>query len=158
MKLSEIEGFPTEVALSVENLDAAISVFEKSVSELVSTSLVDAHSNLKPLDRARYDTASIYSVTSLYWAFMKTKGIDPKAHGMLKELERVKDAVTRAKQIADRELAPKVDISAAKRFIRQGLWEPSKDDQSGKKDSTTSLSTDEPSPPKRICTDKTNAS
>jgi len=67
MKLSEIEGFPTEVALSVENLDAAISVFEKSVSELVSTSLVDAHSNLKPLDRARYDTASIYSVTSLYW-------------------------------------------------------------------------------------------
>ena len=46
MKLSEIEGFPTEVALSVENLDAAISVFEKSVSELVSTSLVDAHSNV----------------------------------------------------------------------------------------------------------------
>lgn len=55
---------------------------------------------------------------------MKTKGIDPKAHGLTKELERVKDVVTRAKQIADRALAPKVDKSAAKRFIRSGLWEP----------------------------------
>merc|ERR1712071_519119 len=120
MKLSDIEGFPTEVAVSVENLDSIISVMEESVSELISTPLVDAHSNLKPLERARYDTASIYAVTSLYWAYMKANGNDPKANGMLEELERVKDAVTRAKQIADRELAPKVDVSAAKRFIRQG--------------------------------------
>ena len=66
---------------------------------------------------------------------MKTRGIDPKAHGLLKELERVKDAVTRTKQISDRELAPKVNVAAAKRFIRQGLWEPSKDGQSNDEES-----------------------
>ena len=46
MKLSDIEGFPTEVAVSVENLDSIISVMEESVSELISTPLVDAHSNV----------------------------------------------------------------------------------------------------------------
>lgn len=79
---------------------------------------------------------------------MKTKGLDPKAHGLPKELERIKDAVTRAKQISDKDLAPKVNISAAKRFIRQGLWEPSKDTAENK--DSTSLN---PSPPKKICTE-----
>lgn len=87
---------------------------------------------------------------------MNTQGIDPKAHGMPKELDRVKEAVTRTKQIADRDLAPKVDVSAAKRFIRQGLWEPPKDDKSGKIGSTNPSNMDEPSPPKKLCTDKTS--
>ena len=55
---------------------------------------------------------------------MKAKGVDPKANGLLKELERVKSVVARTKQIADRALAPKVDVPAAKRFIQSGLWEP----------------------------------
>ena len=95
-------------------------------------------------------------IAVLLLAYMKANGNDPKANGMLEELERVKDAVTRAKQIADRELAPKVDVSAAKRFIRQGLWEPSKDGQSGKQDCTSSPNTDEASPPKKMCTDNSS--
>lgn len=46
MKLSEIQGFPTDVAAAIENLDGALSIIEESVSELTSTSLVDAHSNV----------------------------------------------------------------------------------------------------------------
>lgn len=54
---------------------------------------------------------------------MKAKGADPKANGLPKELERVKTAVGRAKQIADKALAPKVNVEAAKRFIRSGLYD-----------------------------------
>lgn len=98
---------------------------------------------MKPLERAKYDTASVYAVTSLFWgemfnfpfllsfynciyflvAYMKTQGVDPKTNGLPKELERVKNVIGRTKQIADKALAPKLDVIAAKRFIRGGLWE-----------------------------------
>jgi hypothetical protein len=91
----------------------------------------------------------VYAVTSLFWgkpciisyfkirinnfcvvvAYMKTRGVDPKTNGLPRELERVKSAIGRSKEIVDRALAPKVDISAAKRFIRGGLWEPKDSEQ-----------------------------
>ena len=60
---------------------------------------------------------------------MKTKGLDPKSHGLSKELDRVKEAIVRAKQIADRALAPKINVAAAQRFIKHGLWEPPKENE-----------------------------
>ncbi len=85
---------------------------------------------------------------------MKTKGVDPKVNGLPKELERVKDVVSRAKQIADKAFAPKVDVSAARRFIRGGLWEPKDGDP--KEDSNSNSQINEkgtpskPPPNKRI--------
>lgn len=79
-----------------------------------------------------------FIVSFLTLAYMKTRGIDPKANGLPRELERVKEAISRAKQIADRELAPKVDVAAAKRFIRSGLW-----GAIGDETPTTSQSTDQ---------------
>ena len=83
---------------------------------------------------------------------MKTKGVDPRVNGLPKELERVKDVVSRAKQIADRALAPKVDVSAARRFIRGGLWEPKDGDQKEDSSSNSQLSKHDAQPPpnKRI--------
>lgn len=72
---------------------------------------------------------------------MKVKGVDPKASGLPKELERVKTSMGRAKQIADKALAPKVNVDAAKRFIRGGLYE-SKEGTSSTNGSTSSASYD----------------
>jgi hypothetical protein len=61
---------------------------------------------------------------------MKTRGVPPKTNGLPRELERVKSAIGRSKEIVNRALlAPKVYISAAKRFIRGGLWEPKDSEQ-----------------------------
>ena len=82
---------------------------------------------------------------------MKTKGIDPKANGLPKELERVKETVCRAKQIADKELAPKLNVGAAKRFVHAGLWEAK--DAKTKNDvntnNSTAIDTSKPPPNKR---------
>ncbi|XP_057373425.1 nuclear nucleic acid-binding protein C1D-like [Daphnia carinata] len=117
------KDFPQEMAENAQNLDSALSEMETVVNQLISMPLNEAHSCMKPLERSKYDTASVYAVTSLFWAYMKTQGVDPKTNGLPKELERVKNVIGRAKQIADKALAPKLDVSAAKRFIRGGLWE-----------------------------------
>ena len=49
MELSNVEGFPTEVATSVHNLDKAISTIEEAVAQLISTPLADAHSKVNIL-------------------------------------------------------------------------------------------------------------
>lgn len=86
---------------------------------------------------------------------MKTIGVDPKSHGLLKELERVKGVVGRTKQIADKAFAPKVDVSAAKRFIHSGLWEPK--DKTVNAPEEKNQGNDEtgvkPPPPKRLKSD-----
>lgn len=117
------KDFPQEMTANAQNLDSALSEMEAVVNQLISMPLSEAHSCMKPLERAKYDTASVYAVTSLFWAYMKTQGVDPKTNGLPKELERVKNVIGRTKQIADKALAPKLDVIAAKRFIRGGLWE-----------------------------------
>jgi len=42
---------------------------------------------------------------------LKTKGIDPKAIGLLKELERVKNVINRQKLVSEKEKAPKIDVT-----------------------------------------------
>ena len=87
---------------------------------------------------------------------MKTRGIDPKTNGLPRELERVKSAIGRSKEIVDKALAPKVDVSAAKRFIRGGLWEPIDSEQrEGSNQEKNDVS--KPPPNKRIRFDDTDS-
>ena len=92
-------------------------------------------------------------------AFMKTKGLDPTEHGLLKELGRVKEAMGRAKQIGDKPLAPRVNIAASRRFIRGALWEAKgTDNESGTSNiSSSSLNESDygPSAAKKLRTDST---
>lgn len=81
---------------------------------------------------------------------MNARGNDPKSLGLSKELDRVKEAMARSKQIADKVLAPKVDVAAAKRFIRSGLWE-AKEDKETQQTSSTTQEDEGPSPNKRLC-------
>ncbi len=84
---------------------------------------------------------------------MKAKGVDPKENGLLKELERVKNAIGRAKQISDKALAPKLDIPAVKRFVTSGLGgvkEDGKDVANQEKTKETSYDKIVPPAAKRI--------
>ena len=84
-------------------------------------------------------------------AYMKTRGVDPKTHGLPRELERVKSVIGRAKEIVDRALAPKVNVSAAKRFIRGGLWEAKDSEQkAGSNKEAKGEDVSKPPPNKRI--------
>lgn len=124
---------PAEVKSVMSDLQEAITDMELTVEKLIAIPLSETHAQLTPLERAKNDTASVYAITSLYWAYMKTRGLDPKEHGIPKELDRVKEVMGRAKQISDKALAPKLNIPAAKRFIRGGLWEANECDTKAQK-------------------------
>jgi hypothetical protein len=48
-------------------------------------------------------------------------------HGIRNEISRVRTAMTRHKQLIERNtIRPVIDVGAAGRFIRHGLWDPNK--------------------------------
>lgn len=83
---------------------------------------------------------------------MKAKGVDPKENGLPKELQRVKNAIGRAKQISDKALAPKLDVPAVKRFVTSGLGGVKPDGRDVANQEKNEISNDKivPPAPKRI--------
>lgn len=51
-------------------------------------------------------------------------GVNPNAHPIKGENDRLRQAMARAKQISDRSSMPRLNKDAAGRFVRSGLWEP----------------------------------
>lgn len=80
-------------------------------------------------DRIKYDLLLSYSLNSLFWLYLRTQGVDPSKHAVKSEIDRVREYFARAKQIQDRRtIMPHIDVAAAQRFIRSGLWQPNQKD------------------------------
>ncbi|KYN02734.1 PREDICTED: nuclear nucleic acid-binding protein C1D-like [Cyphomyrmex costatus] len=111
--------------------------------DLVSDpSLLDKLSNT---DKIKYHLLLSYSLNSLFWMYLRAEGIDPSKHRIRSENERLKKAMIRAKQINDKNtLMPHVDINAAKRFVRNSLWDVK---QKKHKSMETEINKSEESPP-----------
>uniref|UniRef100_A0A1B6EKY4 Nuclear nucleic acid-binding protein C1D n=1 Tax=Cuerna arida TaxID=1464854 RepID=A0A1B6EKY4_9HEMI len=75
-------------------------------------------------EKVKYDLFLSYSLTSLYWIYLRTQGEDPSQ--VKSELDRVKKYMDKSKQIHDRKSMPRIDKAAASRFVRSGLWDSNK--------------------------------
>ncbi|XP_077491491.1 ribosomal RNA processing 47 isoform X1 [Amblyomma americanum] len=135
--------FPAEVKGQVQAFHSALINVREALSPLFSKNEQDVTEGLTPLDKARLDLTLLYSLNSLFWkvadergvivaVYLCTVGEDPKQHAVRRELDRVKEYMVRAKQIADKAKAPKLDAAAAQRFVRNSLWTPSEDSASQK--------------------------
>ncbi|EZA52027.1 hypothetical protein DMN91_009667 [Ooceraea biroi] len=83
------------------------------------------YDKLSNADKIKYNLLLSYSLNSIFWMYLRAEGVDPSNHRIRAENERLKKAMIRAKQISDRiTLMPRVDKNAAKRFVRNGLWDP----------------------------------
>ena len=67
---------------------------------------------------------SSFKVEFFYCNLFCFLGINPKTHQIIGENDRLRKAMARAKQISDRSLMPRLNKSAAQRFVRNGLWDP----------------------------------
>lgn len=74
--------------------------------------------------KIEYDLYLVYTLNSLQWIDLRLQGIDPNTTQMKHELQRIKAAMARWQELKDREKRPKVNIEAAKRFIKSGLYDP----------------------------------
>jgi exosome complex protein LRP1 len=56
--------------------------------------------------------------------------LDPSKHAVKSEIDRVREYFAKAKQVQDRRtIMPHIDVAAAQRFIRSGLWQPNQKDK-----------------------------
>ncbi|XP_022206397.1 nuclear nucleic acid-binding protein C1D-like [Nilaparvata lugens] len=74
--------------------------------------------------KVSHDLFKSFTVTSLFYAYLKTQGIDPNEHPVKQELDRIKTYIAKSKVIHDRKFRPKVDQGASKRFVKHSLWQP----------------------------------
>ncbi|CAO1378494.1 unnamed protein product [Diamesa tonsa] len=109
----------------------AIAKIEKSIIEACQITNFD---ELSADDKAKYDLYLIYATNSLYWMYLKLNGNDPNAHGIKTELNRIKEAMMRKKDIYDnKHNRPVLQTDAAKRMVRGGLYDHKQKNEDFKK-------------------------
>ena len=55
--------------------------------------------DLPPLDSARMHLMIAYTVNALFWMYLRTQGVDVHDHPVRAELERVKKALRKVKEV-----------------------------------------------------------
>jgi exosome complex protein LRP1 len=104
-------------------LESSLVELESFLSRLDSTSYTTVHESLTPLDQARFDLTAVYTLNSLMWAYLRTRGVDPKQTQLKSELDRVKSYMDKLKSVVDRQSAPRIDKQASTRIMRNALWQ-----------------------------------
>ena len=123
---SDMEGpdFPEELTEVVKSFHDSLTQVKTQLDLLQTVPRTELYEKLDPMGRASMDLMSAYTVNSLFWMLLKTMGVNPSETNVKQELDRVKEAMKRCKEIKDKEKRGKVDQGAARRLVTSGLWEP----------------------------------
>ncbi|KAF4573345.1 hypothetical protein EYR36_007856 [Pleurotus pulmonarius] len=129
------------VRRKVAAVDASLDQLERELEPLLSQSLPETLLGLETIQQAKLQTLIPYLLYDLVFIYLKTKGIDPRTHPVISELERVKqyfDKIAKAeKQPEARKQA--IDKAAAGRFIKHAIAQA--------KSAVSSSAQDDPVPP-----------
>ncbi|XP_033641212.1 nuclear nucleic acid-binding protein C1D-like [Asterias rubens] len=117
------EKYPKEIANPLRTFQKSLIEVEKVLAPLKRASLPDLNCKLQALDRAKMELVSAYAINSMFWMYLCTHGINPREHPIKHELGRIQKYMNRVKEIADKELAAKLDKGAAKRFVNAALFD-----------------------------------
>ncbi|TFK56777.1 C1D-domain-containing protein [Heliocybe sulcata] len=103
-------------------LNASLDELEEKLEPLMAQTLPESVVSLETLQQAKLQVALPYLVYDLIFIYLKTKGIDPKTHPVVAELDRIRqyfDKIKNAEDPAKRKTA--VDKAAATRFIKHAI-------------------------------------
>ncbi|KAM4591569.1 nuclear nucleic acid-binding protein C1D isoform 1-T2 [Odontesthes bonariensis] len=127
-----VDDYPHEIDEQLTSFDSSVTAVKTMLDKLMSMSRNDQLQKLDPLDQAKLDLMSAYTLNSLFWMYLVTKGVNPREHGIKQELERIRTYMNRVKEITDKKKAARLDKGAASRFVRNALYNP-EDKESRKK-------------------------
>ncbi|GLB43492.1 putative sas10/Utp3/C1D family protein [Lyophyllum shimeji] len=103
-------------------LSSSFDDLEATLEPLFAQTLPESILAMKPIQQAKLQTALPYLVYDLIFIYLKTRGIDPKTHPVVPELDRVKEYFNK---IANAENPPtkrtEIDKDAAQRFIKHSI-------------------------------------
>nr|XP_015800505.2 nuclear nucleic acid-binding protein C1D isoform X1 [Nothobranchius furzeri] len=119
-----LEEYPYEIDEQLTTFDSSVNAVKTMLEKLMSMSRNDQLEKLDPLDQAKLDLMSVYTLNSLFWMYLVTQGINPREHGIKQELERIRTYMNRVKEITDKKKAARLDKGAASRFLRNALFDP----------------------------------
>ncbi|XP_014037509.2 nuclear nucleic acid-binding protein C1D [Salmo salar] len=117
-----VEDYPTEIVEQLTGFESSVGAVNNMVQTVISMPRNELVQRLDPLEQAKLDLMSAYSLNSLFWMYLVTQGINPKEHGIKQELERIRMYMNRVKEITDRRKAARLNKAAASRFLRNALW------------------------------------
>lgn len=105
-----------------ENLKANLMELQKVLDQLLP---LKAHYDKMCLPaQIELDLFLAYTLNSLHWIHLRIQGVDPNKHPIKDELQRIKATMLKWQEVKDRDKRPTVDIEAAKRFVRSGIYDP----------------------------------
>ncbi|KFQ10445.1 Nuclear nucleic acid-binding protein C1D, partial [Leptosomus discolor] len=119
-----MEDYPTEIHDYLAAFEKSLDSVDEMLKTMMSVSRSELLQKLDPLEQAKLDLVSVYTLNSMFWVYLATQGINPKKHPVKQELERIRTYMNKVKEIADKKKASKLDKGAASRFVRSALWEP----------------------------------
>ncbi|XP_051935425.1 nuclear nucleic acid-binding protein C1D [Hippocampus zosterae] len=125
------DDYPHEIDDQLKGFESSVLSVKNMLDTLMSMPRNELEQKLDPLDQAKLDLMSAYTLNSLFWMYLVTQGINPREHGIKQELERIRTHMSRVKAIADKKKAARLDKGAAERFMRNALFDP--EDKASKK-------------------------
>nr|XP_044993437.1 nuclear nucleic acid-binding protein C1D [Jaculus jaculus]XP_044993438.1 nuclear nucleic acid-binding protein C1D [Jaculus jaculus] len=121
----EINGdYPVEIHECLSTFESAVGAVGDMLNTTMSASRSELLQKLDPLEQAKVDLVSAYTLNSMFWVYLATQGVNPKEHPVKQELERIRVYMNKVKEITDKRKAAKLDRGAAARFVKNALWEP----------------------------------
>nr|XP_039266975.1 nuclear nucleic acid-binding protein C1D-like [Styela clava] len=123
MSSSDGEDIPHELEECFESFSDSLDKVESAIKPLLDTPRNKILQDLTPLDVAKLELVSAYSINSMFWTYLITQGVNPRTHPIKGELDRIKIYMGKVKEIEDRAKAPKLEKETAKRFIRNAMFD-----------------------------------
>ncbi|KAH0591239.1 Nuclear nucleic acid-binding protein C1D [Termitomyces sp. J132] len=103
-------------------LSTSFDELEEVLEPLFAQTLPETIVGLEPIQQAKLQTVLPYLVYDLVFIYLKSRGIDPKTHPVVSELERVKqyfDKISVAENPPQKRT--ELDKNAAQRFIKHAI-------------------------------------
>ncbi|KAJ0176260.1 hypothetical protein K1T71_008434 [Dendrolimus kikuchii] len=114
----------TDFVNNCENLVKNLKEVQEVLDELLP--LKKHYDKMSLPAQIELDLFLAYTLNSLHWISLRIEGVDPTKHPIKNELQRIKMTMLRWQQVKDRDKRPTMDLEAAKRFVKSGLYDPYK--------------------------------
>ncbi|TFK41892.1 Sas10/Utp3/C1D family-domain-containing protein [Crucibulum laeve] len=112
----------TQAKAKLATLSSSLDELEAQLEPLFSQALPETTVGLEPIQQAKLQTVLPYVVYDLIFVYLKSKGIDPRTHPVIPELDRVRQYFEKIKS-AENPPAKRTEIdkAAAGRFIKHAI-------------------------------------
>ncbi|KAL6068678.1 hypothetical protein STEG23_012518, partial [Scotinomys teguina] len=80
------EDYPVEIHESLSALESSLGAVDDMLKTMMSVSRNELLQKLDPLEQAKVDLVSAYTLNSMFWVYLATQGVNPKEHPVKQEL------------------------------------------------------------------------